>query len=505
MPRPSLYIALALIAPLMPRLAYGASVPFTVNTSEPVTVTTTGGTPRLQLDVGGTTRYAGYTSGSGSAALTFTYNTQAGDVDLDGIAVASPLQLNGGAITDAAGNTLSPLTFSVPVTSGVRIDHPSLMMDFAADADGTFLLNGTTYGSFSAFLTAAGGTYTRATTASYFDSTGTLQIAASGVPRFDYNPVSHAARGLLIEEARTNIVPSSEALNTWSQLGGTPSAVADTTVAPDGATTGDTLTNSHVSTNAYFYAALSTTAPASTYVTYSVFVKTLSGSAPTIGWGGASGTTGGIPACTSVGNGWQRCVITGATGSVNASAWPQILVPPSSSIAAWGAQIEVGGRYPTSYIRTTGSAASRNADVINLSPAGWLGSGDETITAEGDVVLNQSSWISVFVHGIAYTGNRYLLLTASGQATAGYGGANLITPNIATSNTAFKSAATFGAAATLSALNGTVQTGPAYGRNPSVTTICIGCGSSLSLNGHLRRLKYYPAAVSSSQIQLMTQ
>src|SRR5690349_553417 len=41
--------------------------------------------------------------------------------------------------------------------------------------------------------------------ATYFDATGTLQTAANGAPRFDYDPVSHFLSGLLIEEARTNL------------------------------------------------------------------------------------------------------------------------------------------------------------------------------------------------------------------------------------------------------------------------------------------------------------
>jgi hypothetical protein len=93
-------------------------IPFTINVDDTVIVT---GTPRIQIDVGGTTRYATYTSGSGTSSLVFTYTMVSGDVDLDGVILSSPIQLNGGTIRDAVGNN-AVLTFTPPDTSGVIVN-----------------------------------------------------------------------------------------------------------------------------------------------------------------------------------------------------------------------------------------------------------------------------------------------------------------------------------------------------------------------------------------------
>ena len=91
---------------------------FVVSTSEAITVT---GTPQIQLTIGAATKYAVYVSGNGTNSLTFRYTVVSGDVDADGIANASPIQLNSGSLKDAAGNDLT-LTFTTPDTSGVIVD-----------------------------------------------------------------------------------------------------------------------------------------------------------------------------------------------------------------------------------------------------------------------------------------------------------------------------------------------------------------------------------------------
>jgi ELWxxDGT repeat protein len=118
----------------------GQNLDFTVQFDDTVVVDTTGGTPRLVLTIGSTTRYATYVSGSGSASLLFRYTVQVGDLDSDGIAVASPINLNGGTIKDTNGNN-AVLTFTPPNTSGVLVDGVApTITSVTGPAAGTYIV-----------------------------------------------------------------------------------------------------------------------------------------------------------------------------------------------------------------------------------------------------------------------------------------------------------------------------------------------------------------------------
>jgi len=91
---------------------------FSIVFSENIIVT---GTPKISLVVGSSNKSANYSSGSGTNTLVFRYTVATGDEDSDGISNSSPLVLNGGSITDEAGNNISNLTFSTPNTSSVLV------------------------------------------------------------------------------------------------------------------------------------------------------------------------------------------------------------------------------------------------------------------------------------------------------------------------------------------------------------------------------------------------
>jgi hypothetical protein len=122
---------------------FSQNLDFTVNFSAAVTVT---GVPTLSLTIGANARTAAYVSGSGTTALLFRYTVQPLELDTDGIAVTSPLVLNGGTINATSGGAAATLTFTPPTTTSVLVSNvsPSLSLITHAGSSTTTTANGTT-------------------------------------------------------------------------------------------------------------------------------------------------------------------------------------------------------------------------------------------------------------------------------------------------------------------------------------------------------------------------
>ena len=526
---------------LLPHTVWAApDMNFTVTASEAVNVDTTGGTPRLALDIGGTTKYATYVSGSGSSTLTFTYTTQPGDIDLDGISVTSPLQMNGGTIMDAAGNALSPLTFSVPTTTGVLVDHPSLAMDFVGN---DYILNGTHYNSLTSFLTAAGGSFSRASVGTYIDASGNVQTAASGVPRFTHDRVTNAPQGLMIEEARTNHTPNS----TFAGMT-TASYTASTTVANwvfnlQSTLTGESIDITPGTASGLNYLDIRMRATNSTGITQYMSFSPSADATVTNGtvssasaWLGITASTG---SCTmSLQNRSMTGVggfITGTTvnysgiqpfeprttGSMThgatagrSSIWLFITIPNGATCditTRYAApQFEIGA-FPTSFIPTSGSAVTRPREDLLIPAGSWFNSSASTLMSQAQTKgINVASTLADLNNN---SFNHRFQIRWSGGPTysAIITTAGAVVGSIAGGTSPLGVSKKLALAATLNdaalAADGVIRGTDNALTMPTITQLRVGglgTGSE-SLNGAIQTLKYYPARIPNAQLQLLTQ
>ncbi|HAJ90194.1 MAG TPA: hypothetical protein DCM27_04155, partial [Rhodospirillaceae bacterium] len=474
--------------------------------------------------------YATYTSGTGTNALVFTLSPTIGDVDLDGVTVSSPIDLNGGTIKDTSGNDAT-LTFTPPNTSGIKVNYPSLGMDFTNGTAGRYTLNGTVYNDISSFLTASGGSFTRSSIGTYFDSTGILQTAPINTPRFDYDPVTHQPKGILIEESRTNLLKSSDNLLSYWSPNLSATVTYDDVIAPDGTMTADTI--SATASGAGKYQSIPITS--GTTYTNSLFLKFVSGSSSSIRFGSDSNaTTIKINPQTmniisnsanvitsninSVGGGWYRLAWSWSTPNTVTSF---ILYNDTASpiaFAVWGMQTEQGS-FPTSYIPTTTTAITRAADTLTIPTASWITQGRGVLFSRaispplssskfpGAVAIDDGTINNALQHFIwdgqdDKTGNVIFL---SGNTIYDQRGATMLSGGIFTQATAY---APHNAPDNMNAsVNGTLLVPNMTTTVPTFNTMRVGArrGGGDPLNACIQQIRYYPLRISDAQLQILTQ
>jgi pectate lyase len=179
--------------------AAGQNLDFMVHFSNAVTV---GGTPRLALTIGGSTRYADYFSGSGTTGLVFRYTLQPGDTDNDGIVVGSAIELNGGTLSglltlNGAGattgvfvDTTAPAAPAITSVTATTISGTAEVGSTVKIFDGSTLLGTTTTasdGTWSLPVTLVDGTHSLTATAT--DGAGNVGSASTVItPTIDAVP-----------------------------------------------------------------------------------------------------------------------------------------------------------------------------------------------------------------------------------------------------------------------------------------------------------------------------
>jgi hypothetical protein len=387
-------------------------------------------------------------------------------------------------------------------------------------------------------------TFTRASTATFFNSAGTLTSAAVDAPRLDFNPSTLAAQGLLIEESRTNLLLRSEEFNDAAWTKTNSSITANAATAPSGTVTADKLIEALDVNLVHQTTQSSVTIVSLGTYTASCYVKADTRTRVRIAFivGGTSGviadanlTAGTIGAATAFGggsavgssiqainNGWYRITVsgTGAAGTsgelriemIDASGNRQYNGDGTSGLFVWGAQLEAGA-FPTSYIPTTTTALTRAADVASvntLSP--WYNASAGTLFAQVSLltVSNESNrWVAAISDGT--TGNYIGVFRQTDQQPVGQvqtsagTQAGIGAGAIWTTTASRKLALSYATNDFKFCTNGGAVFTDTAGTVPVVTQLQLGViGSSGRVNGWLERVTYYPRTLSTAELQAIT-
>lgn len=400
--------------------------------------------------------------------------------------------------------------------------------------------------------------YTPTTTQAITNYIPALQTAASGVARFEHNPVTGESLGLEIEEQRTNLLTYSEDLSNaaWTKINTTINS--NVLIAPDGTLTADRVVEA-ATTNNFRFRQAATTITSGQALTFTAYAKEDLTSAKrylrvTMGDTGgtnefllvqfdlANGTvrfsqlsTNGTSAgyviisssATSVGNGYYRVQVSGTFGTKTSITTQCSLINVDaatitggslgglnytgdgySGFYIWGAQLEAGA-FATSYIKTEGSQVTRNADSASMTGtnfSSWYRADEGTLYSElvNISYADTQRWISINDGTVnnrilqAYRTNTSTLgfiMSNNGTLTVNINASASATPKIAFAVKNNDAAISVNGAAPLTDTSCTV---------PIVNRLQLGNAEIAVGTCTIKKFAYYPLRLTNSEIQSLT-
>jgi hypothetical protein len=339
--------------------------------------------------------------------------------------------------------------------------------------------------------------FTRASNAWYFNGAGNLVQASTNEPRFDYDPATLQARGLLIEGGSSNIALYSRDLTNAAWVKTNITAALNVTGINGAANSASRLT-----ATAGNGTALQTITSASATHVSSFFAHRITGTGP-VDITQDNGVTWTAITLTAA---WQRFNVPAAT-----VANPVIgfrLGTNGDVIAVDVAQCEVAGA-PTSPIITNAASVARaadNATVNTLTP--WFNPNEGTILVEYRrpfVGFNQfevSFSNGTFDEFIGLYTDPVSQIAAIRQGAASQV-ALLLEVGAGVNDRLNKKILAYQVNNFATSLNGAAPIVDTLGSVPiGLTSMRIGTflGGSQSCNGWISRLAYYPTRLSNAQL-----
>ena len=297
-------------------------------------------------------------------------------------------------------------------------------------------------------------TFTRASSGTFVGSDGLIKSATTNEARFDHNPTTGESLGLLVEEARTNVLLNSATLSTQSV---TVAAAANTL---------------------------------SFYGTGTVTLTGVSTAGPLVG--------------------------TGANNRVSLTFTPTVgvlILTVSGSVT--NAQLEAGA-FPTSYIPTAAATVTRAADVASITGSNfssWYNQTEGTVFADATKNSSGTSGFPRIAQISDSTNNNAITIIWAESISRLYGAIN--TGGVTQADVGNNSVAQAAPHKTALAVkindfaisnDGLNAVTDASGSMPLVDRLFIGkdVGAS-SLGGTIKRLTYWPTRLGNTTLQQITQ
>lgn len=291
-------------------------------------------------------------------------------------------------------------------------------------------------------------TFTRTTgalnPATYINSSGVITAATNNQPRFDYDPVTLVCKGLLIEESRTNSLLNTDLLST--QI-------------------------------------VTVTAAARTLSFYGTGSVTLSGAHTAV----VSGT-GAYPTRTTY-------TFTPTAGALTLTV----------SGTVQYAQLEAGA-FATSYIPTTTTALTRNADVATMTGTNfsdWFNASEGTYNVTFSTLPDSTSKAGIPFAMDSGSANGFIVYKNTVNYIVLYAGSNTTALTQITNNTLVNVACSYNNASGVCAKDGSNTSNITTSGVSTPTTAYFGRdyeGSNI-LNGWIKEVNYWPQKLTSNEVR----
>nr|WP_293836828.1 hypothetical protein [uncultured Arsenicibacter sp.] len=384
---------------------------------------------------------------------------------------------------------------------------------------------------FSKGVLPVGVSYSRSGVATRVNSSGLIETVAANVPRFNFDPVTLACRGIQFEPTVTNLfAQSTNPLSGWGGQGYT--VVQNAAIAPDGTQTAIKMRESAVD-QTHFAAAIGAFGSSGKYYTHSVYAKAGertefeinsslgNGIYATVRYNLSNGLvtyqSGATGRMAPAGNGWYRCSWTHNTvagsGNFDLSIRP---VGPNSSYAYQGDGTSgfflwqrdfTEGRITTMPIITTTNTVTRNRSWCTLPVGPWYRAGgtfvigfDREFSGRPDAIglnhcdlfrMTDGSTEGSYVENAAF--NTWLSFTQK-YGTGGYMGISGPNSYPAKNKIAFRTGKNMAYA-----LNGQLCGTSTYPTDPSPTGIVLGdYDGNRPWFGTIEYVRFYPNYLSNA-------
>jgi len=440
------------------------------------------------------------------------------------------------AITSTSLSEMAPQSFVV--TNALRNSvRPALLLPFAQS------------GTVDPRIT-----FTRASSATYFNSQGVLTTAPNNVPRIDFDPATGRCLGLLIEGGRTNSIRNNTMVGAvagtpgtlptnWASINGSTDSGVTLSVIGVGQENGISyidvgISGTATATSSQLNIALETNsgiaASSGQVWSFSGFSKIVTGSLNNIGiyfQFGELNSSGGYlqggllqlqPTTSSLAI--QRSSASYTIANASTAFIRPLIYFAITNGQTYNFTLRIGlpqlelGAFATSVIATTTAAATRTIENARIPLGSWYNASAFSLLVEAQKNTTADTGFATSVELNDGTGNRRISFYNSPST------ANLridvstivdIPAGTYTSGVPYKIAAAVTGTSTTTGTIVSFFNGAAAGsgittnlNSASYTNMNIGyigvIGAGNQMNGWIQRIAYYPVAFSNTQLQAMS-